>query len=1071
MKNLMGIAMAALFAGLASAAGAGESLLVLKGSDATLTFDAHGRASSLKENATGRELLKEPQPMVTVIRADGKSAVPSVATVRDGLLVYSFGPSGGEAAISVTPFEGGWTFAVDSFTVPDVQTLLLCQLHAVCAKWNGAFANMASDETSGVALRAYDLPMAMFVGGGRLRVQVSADDVAPAARRKRPDMPFAGWRFGLSAGPRTRLMPMLRAMAVAAGVPYSTLGGPWSLGAEETRGSYLFADLAHAATDDWIDLARRGGFSTIHLHGWWNVLGHYPFRPAYFPKGMEDFADATRRIHAAGLRVGMHTLTACISPRDAWVTPECSTNLLAWHSYTLARPLAPDAKEIVVNEKPGPKHDLVFTYSGNGNAIRIGTEIVQYTGIGTNAPWTFTGCTRGAFGTRPQAHAAGDRADYLQQRYIAFYPDPDSPLADELAEAIGRVYRGGDVDAFYFDGSEGMMSRYGIDAMRRKIFTRLATNTLAEASCHGAHSWWYHSRIGAWDHSRWAAKRFHDRHVASTIPCRESDLLAPQMGWWAPRRPDAAARGHFLDEMEYFAAKNAGHDAAMSIQGVNVSYAPLPTYVESQLTVMGWYERFRMARAFADGVPARLAEPGAEFRLRQGTDGAWGLTPAREFAHRVSGVGNGTEAWRFEAKEARRAALRVEALWCTDASKPAKTLLDASDAAPLETAAAGGVVIAAGRAKDAARGDVVTLVATNRMAARRGAWARATRAFGFPYLDLSGCGAFGVWVKGDGKGALLNVQVESAREYIPARSDHYVRVDFTGWRYVELLARERDVGEMHNFVWPYAGSYFLYRNSLDMKHVSAVHLFLNEVPANGTTEIAVATVRALPVKKTTLEKPVVTLNGVPHAVPFALASGDFAEWDGGAWEHRAPDGELLGRVADARPVKVNAGANTAAFAATATDGTARAEVTFFSLGEVFPALRADLSADQRRQLAYEAMEPLTYCPAKGLASLPPLKMRPGERADVSVELWGPIARPTLTIGSEARTFPADVAKGARLQCRDGRSWRVLDAQRKEVASGMLEKPLPAFGGVLPIALACERPDAADARLKLVKNYR
>ena len=36
---------------------------------------------------------------------------------------------------------------------------------------------------------------------------------------------------------------------------------------------------------------------------------------------------------------------------------------------------------------------------------------------------------------------------------------------------------------------------------------------------------------------------------------------------------------------------------------------------------------------------------------------------------------------------------------------------------------------------------------------------------------------------------------------------------------------------------------------------------------------------------------------------------------------------------------------------------------------------------------------------------------------------------------------------------------------------MLEKPLPAFGGVLPIALACERPDAADARLKLVKNYR
>ena len=94
------IAMAVLFAGLAGAAAADEPLLVLKGTDATLTFDARGWASSLKENATGRELLKEAQPMVTVIHADGKTALPDTATVRDGRIVYTFGTSGGAACMA-----------------------------------------------------------------------------------------------------------------------------------------------------------------------------------------------------------------------------------------------------------------------------------------------------------------------------------------------------------------------------------------------------------------------------------------------------------------------------------------------------------------------------------------------------------------------------------------------------------------------------------------------------------------------------------------------------------------------------------------------------------------------------------------------------------------------------------------------------------------------------------------------------------------------------------------------------------------------------------------------------------
>ena len=76
------------------------------------------------------------------------------------------------------------------------------------------------------------------------------------------------------------------------------------MGAEETRGSYLFADLAAKDTDAWIELARRGGFANIHLHGWWSTLGHYEPRGAYFPNGLRDMKRVAARIRAAGLKPG-----------------------------------------------------------------------------------------------------------------------------------------------------------------------------------------------------------------------------------------------------------------------------------------------------------------------------------------------------------------------------------------------------------------------------------------------------------------------------------------------------------------------------------------------------------------------------------------------------------------------------------------------------------------------------------------------------------------------------------------------------------------------------------------------
>lgn len=1048
-----------------------EPAVVLAGGPATLTLDKVGRISSLKESGSGRELLAEPLPFVSVLRRRRPSMTARRLESRDGgrRLVFSFPGNAGEAVFRVEPFgaKDGWSFTLESLSVADVEEVHMAKVRPVCTKWCGTMANILSDETSAVALRAYDVALSMSASRGN----------GLLVRGER-EHGFLGSRFGLAAGPRSSFVDQLRAMSKASGAPLSEAGGAWSLGSAACRGSYMFADLSLDSVDDWIDLAERGGIDCIHLHGWWEWLGQYPVRKAYFPNGLDDMKAAVDRIHAAGLKVGMHSLTACINPhRDPWISPVCTTNLVADATYTLSAHLAADATEIRVNERPIDRHDLVYTYSSNGNFLRLGNEVVQYTGIRREPPYAFTGCRRGSFKTRPAAYPAGARCDYLHQRYNAFYPDPDSPLAEDLATRLANVRNVCGIDAFYFDGSEGMGTRYGIDRLRHLIYSRFTQPPVAEASCWGAHNWWFHSRIGAWDHAVWGAKRFHDAHLRSTVEdARMANFMEPQMGWWQPRVGSAQARGHYSEEMEYFAGKNAGFDAAMSQQGVNVTAGPLSEFLTRQFTLLGWYERARMARAFSPEARTKLATPNSEWRLRQDDAGVWGLSSVTAITHRVTGPS--ARNWQFSLPQPRRGLLRVEALYGAEekGAQTATNFLTAADVPLMKVDSASGVKarVEAVRSESLAcgvPGESIRLSASNARSSTRGAWTSAKRTYEFPYMNLGNNAAFNLWVKGDGSGAILNLQLRMAREYHGSICEHYVRLDFKGWRSVTLLARERDADACADLSWPYSGSVMaIDRNPYDGSHVQSVSLWLNEIPAGGSTTVEVASVRALPVVKPLLRDASVVVNGRPWTVPFVLDAGEYAELEGRGWTHYSEKGETLAYAPAPADFELAAGTYACSFSGH-SEGVARAEVTVLALGDSSPAF-VPLSREQRKQMAYEAMLPFRYAPAKGLDATPRLKVRPGEEATLELVVHGPATRPTLDFGDKGRfVFPVTLKADERLTCRDGRNWRVLAKPRRELRRGALEKPLPALTHGWEWRFLTEAPTTDDARVELVKRYR
>ncbi|NUQ64147.1 MAG: LamG domain-containing protein [Pirellulales bacterium] len=1055
------------FTDLGPAKADAKEILRLETRWAALVAGDNGTLLSLKEKGTGRELLAAPQPVLAVEQTLGRRLQARRMRLDGGLLVADFPRGAGTAAIRIEANDHYFTVTAASLHVPDAERFTFFQLSPAPNEYIGSMAGLASDDKSGVCLRSL-----------ALEVDTSFRSPAPQFRASTTaEHGLVGHRIGLAAGPREHLVPMLRSMAENEPVPKSRVGGPWSMGAEETRGSYLFADLAAKDTDAWIEMARRGGFTNIHLHGWWSTLGHYEPRAAYFPKGLEEMKAAAEKIRQAGLKPGAHTLTACIDTADPWVTPVPSPHLMASNRYTLARPLSAADKTIFVHEMPAPDHDVVWSYSGNGNALRVGNELIRYSAIAREPPYAFQECERGAFKTQAAAHAEGTAVDYLQQRYLAFYPDPKSPLAAELADCIAKVYNECRLEMIYFDGSEGMRSRFGIDSMRWAIFKRLHGG-VTEGSEWGHNSWWIHSRLGAWDHPVWAMKQFHDEHIRLASRFRLSDLLEPQLGWWAPRGPSAVARGHFLDETEYFAAKNLAIDGPMSIQGVHAAGRPWNARIEEFFTILGWYERFRLARYFDEATLRQVGEPGRDVRLRQNAAGQWQFTPARLAKHRISRLGGGSEQWvaknPYSAQPLRA---RLEALYSVAPYDDAKAavLADFADLGSLNNRRNAAGVTAQVELETAdvkAGGRSLRFRAANSGDSPRGAWAQIGTSYQHPYFSMAPGNAVGLWVKGDGSGALLNIQIRSPREYHGCISDHYIDLDFVGWRYVEILLRERDAERLSDYVWPYragGGSHAVYRNAVDQAHISEVNLLVNEIPARGKVDILVSPIRSLAARPAELVNPSLEVGGTKVIFPVTLQSGQYIELetmdDCVLYDER---GELVSRFrprVEALPLLAE-GANTLRFACTPPEGlSARAEVTVVSLGQPFGSRRADTQIDWKRlDREYDIPRIVTGIDGadnvwsiirrsdapSGRQAMPPVL-----ELEIAVQSLGKpekekktagggayLDTPILAIGDQSVRFPVRLGEGQRLVCRDRAAWRVVGADGAEVASGNVAGPLP-----------------------------
>lgn len=915
----------------------GQSTQVNRGSNGAVTFTnryleyaigANGRIQRFVDRRTGIDYAKPDSPCAHIKR-EGKDFPATGAATERGLLKLQFAGAGAEAALRIEVKPTHLQCEVVSLSDPVVDEFVFADVPlTLSGKVDEPFA--ASVLALNLRTLVRDLPQPL----SRLAASCFSK------------FGFAGAQVAIIAAPPARLRDIMQEVVTAApDLPKSRAGGPWAWDAPAARGSYLFdfGNLNEQTVNDWIRLVQSLGFSQIDFHGGRSFrFGDCRVNPEVFPRGRDGFKAAIGKLHAAGISAGLHTYAFFIDKKAEWVTPIPDPRLGKDGSFTLAEDLSEEGTNLVVVEPTEKVSTSTGFFVRNSVTLRVENELITFNGVSQSAPYTFTGCQRGACGTKPAKHRRGVKADHLKECFGLFVPDPETSLLAEVAQRTADLYNECGFDMVYLDALDGEDILGGAEYAWHygslfvfELAKRLKKPAVMEMSTFHHHLWFVRSRAGAWDHPRRAEKEFIDLHCASNETYRRMFLPA-NLGWWAIHNWTGAQEERtYPDDIEYLCCKALGTGSGLSLMGIDPKNADALSRLAE---IFNRYESLRHRGVVPESVKSTLSRPGQEFHLVNLPRGRWEFRPIHYLQHKIEAVDELSDVWVVTNAFARQPLrVRIEPL---NGAGPydASTNLVLADPDTIEAftnrASAPGVQSEFGSTNGFGKigGASFWLWASNSTGSARGSWTKFERTFASA-LNLSGREGLGLWIHGDGQGELLNIQLRCPENVVAGIGDHYILIDFTGWRYFELVEPESRRWALYS--WPYGDAYSIYRESVHFAQVSSVSLWLNNVPPGKGVKIYLSPVKAFPLRKIILRHPALTLSNKTLVFPTELETGSYLEMSSpDECKVYGPKGELkLSIKPEGDLVALEPGENRLQFTAQNDLGVrTRAKVTVISQG-------------------------------------------------------------------------------------------------------------------------------------------
>jgi len=873
---------------LCSVAGAeSKSAVVIENSFIKYEIDSLGRSLHFIDKKTGVDYCSSNAAFASV-KKDGKEYPASKVTEANGRITVEFGDSGISAVLLAKNMMNHTLLEVVSVSTEQIDSLMFLNV-SLTLKADPKEKFAATAMALNLQTKVNELP------GPTNKLQAEC----------LPRFGLKGAQVAILACPIERMRGIMKLIVAAApDLPHSNVGGPFAMDAVMNRESYIldWDGMTESTVDDWIKVAKKIGIKQFDFNaGVMLRYGDLVPKADMYPKGYESLKNVIDKLHAAGIKAGLHTYACFIAKDSKYVTPIPDPRLAKDATFTLAAPITADASTVVVNESTENMKMTVGFFAGNSVTLQIDDELIVYKGVSKTAPFTFTDCERGAHGTKAVAHSASAKVHHLKEMFFLFAPDHESTMLAEIAHVTADVYNRCGFDMIYLDAIDGMYVLSGAaDAWHyASLFTfEIAKNlkrpALMEMSDMHHLFWYVRSRMGAWDVAMRGQKSLVDAHAMSNRVFKQK-FLPTQLGWyivypWQGVQPERT----FPDEIEYLCAKALATDSGLSFWK---TFTPESFFKSTDWDRMSGiirqYEELKLSNHFPESIKKKIAEIGKEFKLEKTPRGKWQFVPVEYSKHKVQGLEGEWKLNNQFSTQPLKVRIEVQKIAAPYDSPDGFTLLDFSKPDELtERTSAENVAaeIAASTAQVKTQSPSGQFTALSSRDGRVGAWTKFKHVL-TPEGDFKEPKALGLWVYGDGSGEIINIQLQSPAYVGLATQDHYLTVDFSGWRYFDLI--ESEGRTIANYEWPYSSRfedwetkpgpvlnsvYPTYITPLNYGHIEAVSVWYNNLPCGKQVDCFLSPIKALPLRDTKIKNPSITVAGSKIAFPVEMESGSYIEF-------------------------------------------------------------------------------------------------------------------------------------------------------------------------------------------------
>lgn len=647
-------------------------------------------------------------------------------------------------------------------------------------------------------------------------------------------------------------------------MPKAAYSGPYASECHDADRTYTLRTepITMDNVDEYIEKLKKFGISQVNFHqSEMFCQGEFTVNTKYYPNGISDLKKVIAYLHSKDIQCMLHTYTFFVqniadNKGNKYIAPKPHRDLGVCARFTLGDDMGTDDTFVPTVEST-ENVSLYFGYCVAPSALLwIDDEIVRFSNVNGKG---FCEIERGMFGTTISSHKKGAEVKQLNSYFNYIAPEKNSELFFEIAKNNADFYNECDFDGYYLDAIDGVFVLDGNEftwyhsvLFINEVFKYLKKPPIFNC-CYGPQypgQWYARTRMGAFDGPMRGYRDFTDQHVKFNEKFAERMYLIGELGWW-PLYPGDDERLNWSykvmrdEDVDYICSKTLATDVCQCWV-MYEDYQKLPI-IASYSEKIQLYAKLQREKYFDKRIKDIVRRPYSEHELVE-VDGKYFFRPTFTDFNKIQSFDDGRNTFKVNNRfDKQKPKIRIEVMYTADNydTPDGKVIcdLDENTAPPINQS------IDLGHAStDDKRG-------------------------------------IGVWVKGDGSGVVVNFRLRSPM-YVNehGNSDHFVRLDFTGWRYFSFYEFENCEMKQEDFpaeildykVFTDVDKFYAsYSSPSDYNDLEILNIMTN----GAKCDIRVKPIKALPHHCITLTNPTLTVNGRAITFKASLNSTDVLEYD------------------------------------------------------------------------------------------------------------------------------------------------------------------------------------------------